>query len=186
MAWWMLALGAATAAAGARAPTEYVDEETGATVTVVSEPLVFAHELPGSVRRTRDFVTLAAASVNQMGKVSYVLIGYFWSAGVFFDEQSENARLAREPLVLQLQDRRIELGPRSARDAGIGVPVHRPPYGSATPTVYAIDLQTMQLIAESTRPSLHSGGAGTSLSYELLDDQLAALRELVRHLNAPS
>ena len=184
MACWMLALGVAAAGASARSPSEYVDEETGATVTVVSEPLVFAHERPGSVRQTRDFVTLAAASVNQMGKVSYVLIGYFWSAGVF-DEQSANARLAREPLVLQLQDRRIELAPRSARDAGIGVPVHRPPYGSATPTVYAIDLPTMQLIAASTRLSLHSGGGGTALSYELLDDQLAALRELVRRLNAP-
>lgn len=181
----------AAAQAGANTPLEYADEQTGVTVTVVARPLVFAHERtnsnggPAQAWSTppRDYVTLAAAAVDRSGKMSYLLIGYFWSVGV--SQPWENARLARDPLVLQVQDRRIELAPQSgtARDAGISTPVHPPPVGPATATLYNVDLSTLGLIAESAHPLLYCGDESAPVKYELFEDRLTALREFVRHLN---
>jgi len=181
----------AAAAAGANTPVEYADEQTGVTVTIVARPLVFAREHttfnggPAQAWSTppRDYVTLAAASVDRSGKITYLLIGYFWSVGV--SQPWENARLAREPLVLELKDRRISLVPQggTARDAGISTPVHPPPVGPATACVYAVDLPTLGLIAESPHPVLYGGGESAPVKYELFEDHLTALRELVQHLN---
>jgi len=196
----LLAGSAAAAASGANAPREYLDEETGATVFFVGRPLVFAREsapfngINGRVVRTRpddlpdmtlaprDYVSLAAAAVDRSGKYSYVLIGYFWLVGT--PQPSQNACFDREHLVLQLEDRRIELAPfdGSARDAGISQPIHRPSIGNAEPAVYSIDLATLGLIAESAHPVLYCGAEKSPLRYELWEDRLPALRELVRHL----
>jgi hypothetical protein len=184
----MLAVSAAAAASGTNSPVEYLDDETGVTVTVVSRPLVFAHDrdtfnFSSGTVPARDYVTLAAVAVDRSGRMSYLLIGYFWSVGV--SQPWENARRAREPLVLQLQDRRIELVPASgsAREAGISTPLHRPPIDPATPSLYAIDVPTMELIAESTHLVLYSGDASAPLTYALFEDRKPALRELVRRLN---
>jgi hypothetical protein len=187
----LMVAASAGAGAGANTPQEYVDEQTGVTVTVVARPLVFVRDrtaFNGGPTQAwssppRDYVTLAAAAVDRTGKMTYLLIGYFWSVGV--SQPWENARLAREPLVLQLQERRIELAPQggTARDAGISEPVHPPPVGPATATLYAVDLPTLSLIAESAHPVLLCGSADAPVKYELFEDRLTALREFVRHLN---
>ena len=206
--WWgprcvfglLLATSAVAAASEANAPREYLDEKTGVTVFYVSRPLVFTRDSGSNDRmvpvRTgdhggvtlepdvtltpRNYVTLAAAAVDRMGKYTYVLIGYFWLVGT--PQTSENVCLDRA-LVLQLGDRSIELAPfdGSARDVGISQPIHRPPL-RAQPAVYTIDLATLGLIADSTHPVLYCQAAKTPLKYELFEDRLPALRELVRHL----
>jgi hypothetical protein len=173
--------GSATVAlAAGNHPLEYLDEVTGATVTVVSRPLVFT-ERSGVVANARDYVTLAVAAVDQSGKISYVVMAYFWSVGV----SRPVAPAAAEPLVLQADDRRIQLELRGApaRELGIGVPVHKPPFGAATPNIYAIDLPTMRLIAESHHLTLRVESQGTYLNYELFEDRRVALKELVRRVD---
>ena len=192
----LLAACGLAAASDANAPRQYLDEQTGATVFFVSRPLVFAHERPGygsdvplsgpvppnMSGAPRDYLTLAAAAVDRAGKYTYVLIGYFWSVGA--PAQGENACLGREHLVLQLGDRRIELTPfqGSARDAGISKPIHQPST-EAKPAVYSSDLATLGLIAESAHPTVYCGAEAAQLKYELLEDRLPSLRELVRHLS---
>jgi hypothetical protein len=180
----LLAASVATAASDANAPRQYFDEETGATVFFVGRPLVFFHERPTfGAASPRDYVTLAAAAVDRTGKYTYMLIGYFWSVGA--PPLDENACFGRERLVLQLGDRRIEFVPfdGSARDAGISQPIHRPPSSDAKSAIYASDLATLGLIAESAHPVLYCGAEKAPLKYELLQDRLPALRELVRHLS---
>jgi len=199
----LLAASARAPASEANAPREYLDEETGATVFFVGRPLVFGresapfHGINGRVVRAwpeephppdltpapRDYVSLAAAAVDRSGKYTYILIGYFWLVGT--PEPSENVCFDREHLVLQLGARRIELAPfeGSARDAGISQPLHRPSIGNVEPAVYTIDLATLGLIAESAHPVLYCGADKAPLKYELWEDRLPALRELVRHLH---
>ncbi|HVN43740.1 MAG TPA: hypothetical protein VMT66_00700 [Steroidobacteraceae bacterium] len=194
----LLAGSAAAAASEANAPREYLDEETGATVFFVGRPLVFGHEsalFNGRVVRAspddqqviahapRDYVSLVGAAVDRGGKYTYVLIGYFWLVGA--PQRSSNACFDREHLALQLGDRRIELAPfdGSARDAGISQPIHRPSMGSSEPAIYHVDLPTLGLIAESAHPVLYCGAEKAPLKYELWEDRLPALRELVRHLH---
>lgn len=179
----IVSLSAAAALASGKYPFEYLDEQTGATVSVVGEPLVFAHDR-ASAPGPGDYVTLVAAAVDQSGDLGYVLIKYCWSVGA--QQASAAEQCAAAPLVLQADDRRIELvlRPGSARDAGIGVAVHRPPFGTAPPYVYSTDLATMRYISECHHLSLRVAGGDPSYSYELFEDRLSSLREFVRHMAA--
>ncbi|MBV8144132.1 MAG: hypothetical protein JO184_03910 [Gammaproteobacteria bacterium] len=197
----LLAAATVAAASEANAPREYLDEETGATVFFVSRPLVFARESAAPFNRVnpvarawtddhggmpvvpRDYWSLAAAAVDRGGKYTYVLIGYSWLVGM--PQPSDNICPDRDHLVLQLADRRIELAPfdGSARDAGISQPIHRPSIGNPEPAVYSIDLATLGLIAETAHVVLYCGAQKAPLKYDLWEDRLPALRELVRQLH---
>lgn len=183
----ILALAATVAVAGSNSPLEYVDEQTGATVIAVIRPLLFAHLRSETITGPRDYVTLAAAAVDRSGKYSYMLLAYFWFVGA--PEESESTRSACPPLALQVQDGRIDLPSPpdgSARDVGIGVAVHKPPFGATTPCAYSVDLSTMRRIAESPHPVLYSEGTSASQQYNLFEDRLDALKELVRRLKDTS
>ena len=180
---FVIIAGATVALAAANEPLEYLDEETGATVTAVGRPLVFVHDRSGFLGPAGDYVTLAAAAVNQSGKITYVLIAYFWWSGV--PPKAELAPAAVDPLAVQADERAIQLVLRSAtaREAGISRPIHRPRLGTATPYVYAIDLPAMRFIAESHQLALHVESEGTSVNYELSEDRRVALKEFLRSIN---
>ena len=173
------------AGAGDPQPREYLDPDTAATVTVVGEPLVFDNPRTEVAANARDYVTLAAAAVNRSGKMSYVLVAYFWST---VDPRMRSDPLPNpEPLIVLADDRRIELtlSGHSAHDAGIGVAVLPPPGPTVMPNVYSIDLGALRSIAESRHLSLITETAVTSIPYGLWDDRRAALRAFVRHLGGP-
>jgi len=180
---WAAACMVATtlAVASSSRPSEYLDQGTGATVAVVGEPLVFARERSGFAR---DYVTLSAAVVDQSGRLSYVLVGYIWSVGS--STRPKEAQSAGPGLILQADDRRVELSPqtRAPRDLGIGVPVHPPPVGSATPYVYVTDLATVELLAESSHLALLTHDQDASANYQLFADGRRALKEFVRFATA--
>lgn len=179
----LLSLVGTWAAAGSNDPLEYVDDQTGASVTAVNRPLLFAHKRSEMNNGPRDYVTLAAAAVDQSGKYSYVLLAYFWAVGVA--DESGGQPPACQPVALQVSDGRIELAPRDASGAhetGIGMAVHRPPFGAKSPCVYGTDLATLRRIAQSAHPVLYSEGQSASVEYELFEDHLTALKELVERL----
>jgi hypothetical protein len=61
------------------AASEYLDEHTGATVTVADTPLIFALKQSILAANSRDYVSLTAAEVDRSGQPSIYLIGYIWS-----------------------------------------------------------------------------------------------------------
>ena len=193
----LLGAGVVAAASQGNAPREYLDEETGATVFFVGQPLLFGRERvtvygeavqvwpvgpPDLAPAPRDYVSLAAAAVDHSGKYTYVLFAYAWFVGA--PQPDEKVCLDPEHLVLQLADRRIELAPfaGSARQVGIREPIH-PPWTGAKPAIYNIDLATLGLIAESAHLVLYCGTGTPPLKYELWEDRLPALKELVRNLS---
>jgi hypothetical protein len=182
LALWLAAL-AARALAGETPPREYLDEETGATVTAVAEPLVFAYPRRHLAANARDYATLAAASVNRGGRVEYVLIVYFWST--VDPRLREEPMPTAEPLAIQADDRRIVLRLRahSAREAGIGLPVHAPPGATAPPNLYTTDLPAVRFMAAARQLALLADSNGTTLSYSLWADRRAALGAFVRHMS---
>jgi hypothetical protein len=180
----LIAAGSARALAG-NLPLQYLDEETGATVTAVGRPLVFVGKgSHATARDASDFITLAAAAVDQSGKISYVMIAYFWSTGG--PRPPEDTAAGAPQVVLQVDDRRVELAPHggSAREVGIGVPVHPPPLGGATPWVYDIDLATVRLISESRQVALHWERKSLPLDYELFEDRRVALKQFALLMGA--
>ena len=188
------ALSACTALPPADEPQEYLDNDTAATVSVVGRPLIFAHDRPNLAVHMRDYVTLAAASVNRSGKTDYVLIAYFWttfdphgqagSARARADSAAAAASASGDTLILAADDRRIELTLQghSAHEAGIGLPVHAPPGQEAQPNVYRTDLATLRFIAHARHLAVLKG-LDLESRYELWEDRRGALLALVRLLS---
>lgn len=171
------------ASGGDLQPHEYLDPETAATVTVVGEPIIFANARTEVAANARDYVTLAAAAVDRNGKVSYVLVAYLWST---VDPRVRAYPMPNpEPLVVQADDRRIELKllGHSPYESGISVPVHPPPGPAVTPNVYGIDLGALRSIAVSRQLSLVAETSDTSIPYALWEDHRAALRAFVQHMS---
>jgi len=179
----LLVLCACAAPAGDSPPREYLDEETGATVTLQSEALVFAYSRRELAANARDYVTLQAAAVNRAGKLSYVLISYVWST--VDPRMREEPLLVPDQLLLHADDRRIQLNARghSAREAGIGMEVDVPSGAKGEPTVYATDLATLRFIAESRHLALALDTERSTLLYDLWEDRRAALARFVRHMS---
>ena len=178
----LLGLLSLSAVAGNGAPVhEYLDEETGATVTLMTQPLVFAYARTDLAANARDYATLQAAAVNRSGKVDYVLIAYFWST---VDPRLRQDALPNpQQLLLQADDRLIRLSLRgqTAREAGIGMQVDAPPGASSPPNVYGIDLDTLGFIAASRRVALVIDTDPSALTYDLWEDRRPALRSFVQH-----
>src|SRR6266404_5022936 len=122
-----IALGACAAARDSVAPSEYLDQTTAATITVAAKPLVFARERPELAAHARDYVTLAAASVNRGGTIEYYIFAYLWST---VDNRNRNAVApASDNLSITADDRRIspQLAGHSFPEAGVGSAVRAPP-----------------------------------------------------------
>jgi hypothetical protein len=177
-----LALGGCAAAPDSVKPSEYLDQTTAATVSVVAKPLVFARERPELAAHARDYVTLAAASVNRGGAIEHYVFAYFWST---LDNRNGNGvPPAAENLTIAADDRRIspQLAGHSSQEAGVGSAVRAPPGRHWTLNVYKTDLATLGFIAESRHLAVNTGSAEGLVTYESWDDQRRALRGLVRRL----
>jgi hypothetical protein len=160
-------------------PQSYLDQSTAATVTMVGRPLVFARERPNFAVHMRDYITLAAASIDRAGKIQLVLIAYFWTT---FDPHARDEDHQPDELTLVADDRRIILAKlnRTAHEAGIEERVNAPAVGSGPPILYSVDLATLRFIAASRSLSAHTRSGDTELDYSVWDDRRAALSEWVR------
>jgi hypothetical protein len=177
-----LALGACVSAPDSVSPSEYLDETTAATITVVAKPLVFAHERPELAAHARDYVTLAAASVNRGGTIEYYIFAYRWST---VDNRNRDAVApASDNLSITADDRRIspQLAGHSSQEAGVGTAMRAPPGHHWTVNVYRTDVATLGFIAEAHHLAVTAGSAEGPVTYESWDDQRRALRGLVRRL----
>lgn len=161
------------------APTEYLDEATGATITSVEHPLIFARERRDLAANARDYVTLAAASVNRGGKIHYMLVTYIWST---VDSRGRELSANDKVIVISAADRRIRLtdSGRTAAQQGIATPIHEPPGPTLAPVVYETDLETLRFLAATRSVSLQVGSNELAPAYELWDDQRASLAQFVR------
>jgi len=175
-----VALGACASATVS--PGEYLDELTTATITVVAKPLVFAHERPELAAHARDYVTLAAASVNRGGAIEHYIFAYLWST---VDDRNRNGvPLAPDNLTIAADDRRInpQLAGHSSKEVGVGNAVRAPPGRHWALNVYKTDVATLGFIAEARHLAVITGSAEGPVTYESWDDQRRALRGLVRRL----
>jgi hypothetical protein len=182
---WGLLLLAACATEAAVAPAsanEYLDEVTGATITTVEKPLVFARERRDLAANARDYVTVAATSINRSGKIHYCLIAYVWST---VDTRGRPLDSDNKVIVISVDDRRIHLttSGRSAEVQGISKPLHEPPGPSLAPAVFETDLQTLRFLAAARNVSLQVGDNSLAPSYVIWDDERESLAQFVRFLN---
>jgi hypothetical protein len=182
---WIAALLASASASGrspAPQPEEYLDEQTGATVDIVDAPIVFARERTERAANLRDYVTLAAASVNRGGKLEYLLVAYVWST---LDPRFAPAPASADSILLIADDRRIRLDAngKTPSDLGIARPVHAPPGQDIKPLVFPTDLATLRFIAAARSLAVQTQLGEDTVTYDLWDDKRRALDRYVRFMD---
>ena len=166
----------------ASAPSEYLDEQTGATVTAVDKPVVFARDRSERAANLRDYVTIAPAAVNRGGNREVVLVAYIWST---LDARFEPAKADTNSLVLVADDRRIRLNAngKTPADLGIARAVYAPPGQAVKPLVFPTDIATLRFIAATRSLQVQTSIDDVVVSYEIWDDQRAAVDRFARFLS---
>jgi hypothetical protein len=186
----------ATGQSGANAdrPFEYLDQQSGVTVSALEKPLLFAHnrtELSPNMRDTssvrgtpnlRDYVSINAASVNRVGKLNYLLIAYVWST---FAERHEPSQPVTDRVQLLADGRSIELDARGGSPADFGMmrPVGAHSGRPVKTFVYRTDLATLRLVADAQELQVQTTAGDVVQKYKLWDDQRKALDLLVHSLD---
>lgn len=147
----LLALGTAAILAAGCAATpapdsarEYLDEQTAATVTVGSRPLVFALERPDLAVHARDYLTLVPVDINRAGTHAQYFYGYVWST---IDKRRAGEGDRGWPRFELIADgRRIPLVPIAGTPRGIGL--GEPPLPSPTASAAVLVAPTTREVQE--------------------------------------
>jgi hypothetical protein len=161
-------------------PRELLDERTGATLIVVSKPLIFARVRTDVAANARDYVHLVAAEADRSGRFSSYLVVYYWS--------TVDRRMSALPdrstgkLVLQADGREINLAPLTPMPAAFAnrSELHAPRAAEALTWVYDLDLNTMLYLAESRDITLRLADETLPVRFEIWSDGRAALREFAQ------
>lgn len=161
-------------------PRTVLDERSGASLTVVDQPLVLARERRDVAVQARDYLTLVAAEINESGKRRLLWVLHQWST---IDARATGLRPARStPLVLVADGRDMRLVPIDDSDAlrYLANPLLRAPEdANAVTTVYAIDAATLEYVATCNHLSAALPESGLTLPFGPWSDGRPALRRFV-------
>jgi len=178
----MMVAGLGACSSQPRRPPEYLDPITAASVASVATPIVFARAHQDVAANSRQYVTMAGASVNRTGRYEYVLLVYFWST---VDPRLGAGVHPGNNLILLADDRAIRLqrDTRSPTEAGIDRPLDRPAHTRGPPRVYRIDAATLKFVANARRLRLQLEGDGDARPFEVWQDGRGELGQLVAATN---
>lgn len=157
-------------------PPEYLDPETAASVTTVTAPMVFARAHQDVAANARQYLTIAAVSVNRSGKYDYVLLAYLWST---VDPRLGADRHPGQNMILLADDRAIRLvrDGRSLHEVGISTPLHAPEHVRGQPRIYRADLDTLKFLAQARRVRLLLEGDDDPRPFDVWQDGRSALTQ---------
>jgi hypothetical protein len=150
-------------------PPEYLDPETAAQVTTVSSPLVFARAHQDVAANSRQYVTVAAVSVNRSGHFEYVLLVYLWST---VDPRLGVDRHPGQNVILLADDHAVRLvrDTRGMKEVGISRPLHAPEHIRGQPRIYRTDRETLEFIAAARRVRLLLEGDEDARPFDVWTD----------------
>jgi hypothetical protein len=178
----LFVLGLARAATAGDTVREYVDEITAVSITVSTEPLVFARERSDLAVNARDYLTLAPLEINRTGKRGYFWSGYLWST---IDRRGRQPILARgDTLVLVADGRPIALlaDGHSLRDHGVGQPPTPVPIRTAVPVLFSASPETLAYVARAQALHVELIHEGSSESFSLWKEGRDGTRAFVERL----
>lgn len=157
-------------------PPEYLDPDTAASVTTVAAPLVFARAHQDVAANARQYVTVAAVSVDRSGQFDYVLLVYLWST---VDPRLGADRHPGQNLILLADDRAVRLvrDTRTLHQVGISTRLHAPEHMRGQPRIYRTDLQTLKFLAQARRVRLLLEGDEDARPFDLWTDGREALKQ---------
>jgi hypothetical protein len=159
-------------------PRNVLDERSGISLTVVDQPLVLARERRDVAVQARDYLTLVAAQINESGQRELVWVVHQWST--IDSRAAEFQPTPGEPLLLVADGRDVRLHPIRSAAAYIQHSALRAPADAlAVTTVYAVDDETLQYVAESGRIAASFPESRLTLPFSLWTDGRPALRRFL-------
>jgi hypothetical protein len=162
---------------------QYLDPVTAAMVSTVSSPMVFAREHQDVSANSRQYLTVAAVSINRSGHYEYLLLVYLWST---VDPRLGIDRHPGQNLIWLADDRAIRLvrDGRNMKEAGISRPLYAPEparrlaHGSSGPRIYRTDKETLKFLSSAKRLRLVLEGDDDPRPFEIWTDGRRALAQL--------
>jgi hypothetical protein len=165
--------------------TEYLDPQTAVTIRAMSVPFVYAHEVPAIAANVRDYLSLGAIEVNNMGTRKHYLVLVSWST---VDRAGAHAGRAPLPerVAFTVGGRTLELAPVSheARSLGIGEPPYRPPSGYVGESWYAVTPAQLRALSAAPPAEIALQQEADSETYVTWRGATAELEEFVRDIPA--
>jgi hypothetical protein len=161
-------------------PRTVLDENSGASITVVDQPLIMARERRDVAVQARDYLTFVAAEVDESGHRQLVWVVHQWST---IDERAAEFRPAPDsPLLVVADGRDLRLKPigdsmalRYIHNAALGAPED----AHAVTTAYAVDPATLDFVAASRQLSVAFPESRLTLPFGIWKDGRAALQRLL-------
>jgi hypothetical protein len=179
----------ACAAAPRAGVNEYLDERTGATVTVVQEPLIFALERSTLAAHARDYISLTAVEVDRSGQTQLSVVAYFWST---IDRRSgpSPVQSADKSLALLADDRSIRMIPLESppKDLEGSLRLHAPETAHFEQAAYKVSLEQLRYVAGSQVLKVHliadkNEEDPDAETYSIWADGRKALKEFVARIS---
>jgi hypothetical protein len=162
---------------------EYLDPQTAVTVRVVAEPFIYAHDVPALAANVRDYLSVGAVELNNMGRRTYYLALVAWST---VDRKRLGAPAAPLPATLRLSlgtsVREFTPATRDPRSIGVGLPLFRPATGYLGDTWYALTAADLRALAAAPPATFELVDEQGPISYALWRDATPALVSFVREI----
>jgi hypothetical protein len=161
-------------------PRVVLDERTGASLTVVDQPLVLARERRDVAVQARDYITLVAAEINEEGRRRLVWVAHQWST---IDTRATDFQpTPGAPLLLVADGRDLRLSQIADREAANFAQnraLLAPDDANVTTTVYAVDAATLEYVATSTTLSAAFPESRLALPFVIWTDGRGAVLRLL-------
>jgi hypothetical protein len=170
---------------------QYLDPVTAAMVTYAGSPMVFVRAHQDVSANSRQYLTVAAVTVNRSGRYEYLLLVYLWST---VDPRLGADRHPGQNLIWLADDRAIRMvrDGRSMQEAGVSKPLYAPEHwrgrlahgssglahGSSGPRIYRTDRQTLLFLSSAKRLRLVLEGDDDARPFDVWTDGRRALAEL--------
>ena len=164
------------------APRALLNENTADTLTVVAEPLLFARVRTVTTDAGHDYATLVAVEKDAAGKYTDLLLLYRWSIPSY--GASTPAQDNAGQLFIQADEHAIELRPleQVPIDLSRRKELFVPERVAVATRAYAIDLETLRLMASSHDLTLRLSKEPADSSFWLWKDGRPALTLFLKQL----
>ena len=176
--------GCATEPAGVH---QYLDEQTAITIRVVGAPFIYSREAPELAANVRDYLSLGAVELNNMGARKYYLVLVAWST---IDRKRLGVPAAALPERIEMKvgghDRQFALATHTARTIGVGEPVLRPELGYQGESWYAFTPAELRAFAAQPPETIELVGSDLAQSFVLWQRADAAFTAFVDDMVEPA
>jgi hypothetical protein len=167
------------------ASKEIFDEQSASTLSVVSQPLVFARERTDVAAHSRDYATLVAVEDDRSGQYSQYLLLYRWSTV----DRRMSPLPAPESGKLQIlaDGRTIDLKPMERPPTSLAQrrALHVPEHGDVVYRAYRVDAALLNFIAASREITVRMPQEPFDTPFTLWKDGRAALAQFLKGAAAP-